>query len=70
MIMADFKDSKGANLTQEEIDKLIEELLKNRTGGDALTEKEVAAMVIELQKYLPADQVDMFLKKIRTRIWG
>ncbi|MBR5673294.1 MAG: hypothetical protein IKW97_02740 [Muribaculaceae bacterium] len=68
--MADFKDSKGANLTQEEIDKLIEELLKNRTGGDALTEKEVAAMVIELQKYLPADQVDMFLKKIRTRIWG
>ena len=70
MIMADFKDSKGVNLTQEEIDKLIEELLKNRTGGDALTEKEVAAMVIELQKYLPADQVDMFLKKIRTRIWG
>ena len=68
--MADFKDSKGANLTQEEIDKLIEELLKNRTGGDALTEKEVAAMVIELQKYLPADQVDMFFKKIRTRIWG
>ena len=68
--MADFKDSKGVNLTQEEIDKLIEELLKNRTGGDALTEKEVAAMVIELQKYLPADQVDMFLKKIRTRIWG
>ena len=68
--MSDFKDTKGANLTQEEIDKLIEELLKNRGAEGALTEKEVAAMIRELQKYLPADQVEMFLKKLRSKIWG
>ena len=70
MAQVDMKDFKGANLSQEEIDKLIEELLKNRGKDDALTEKEVAAMIMELQKYLPAAQVDMFLKKLRTRLWG
>jgi methionine salvage enolase-phosphatase E1 len=70
MAQVDFENLRNVNLTQEEIDKLVEELLKNRGANNPMTEKEVAAMIKELLKYLPADQVDMFLKKLKSKIWG